>query len=237
MPVMSSNLDNLKDNNDRAKMLILVFKILIFGILIGFLPQAHELYILYDLRDGVDVAQEQLEASDLYVGFLGIAQTVMYIVSAVFFVRWFRRAYANLHRIGLKDLKHRESMTFWGFVIPIVSLFWPYQIMREVWDRTQSEIKRIVRSDYERNKDTYWIGIWWFLFLVSNIIGRYFIKSLFDEPANIEEFIELSHVTFVSDVLTILEALAVIIIVSHITKFEKKLYSLRNVNESTLFIE
>ena len=66
------------------------------------------------------------------------------------------------------------------------------------------------------------IGLWWALFIISNFIGRYVLKTAFKQDT-IEQLIESSQVTLISDIMQIPEGLLVILIVYRLSKMETKL--------------
>ncbi|MEZ4916293.1 MAG: DUF4328 domain-containing protein [Chitinophagales bacterium] len=68
------------------------------------------------------------------------------------------------------------------------------------------------------------IAFWWILFIISNIFGRYILKSAF-KSNTIEELIESSQAMLISDIFQVVEALLVILIVYNVSKMEKKLLS------------
>jgi hypothetical protein len=207
----------LWDNSVRSKNLIIVFWILIGSTLLGLIPGYNEINILESLGNGEYVDDVTIESSDNIQGFVGISQTILYIISVVLFLNWFRRAYANLNRLSIKT-HYEENMVGWYFVIPILSLYRPYKTMVEIWEKTQTKAKTL-NSNFSINNNTYTIGIWWTLFIISNFIGRFIMKSAFKQDT-IEQIIQGSQAILISDIMQIPEALLVIYIVSSIAKME-----------------
>ena len=209
------------DNSKRAKNLVIVFWVLngftVIGIISGFL----ELEILKNAQAGEFVDESTANANDMRQMIIGFLQTGLYITSVVVFLNWFRRAYGNLHRIGINYLKHGESMAVWTWFIPIIVLFRPVKIMNEIWIETQEKIKNI-NSNYSIKKGGLLIGLWWALFILSNFIGRYVLNSIFKDDT-IEQLIEANIAILISDIAQITEALVVILIVSKLSKIESKL--------------
>ena len=132
----------IKDNSKRAKNLLIVFWILVGFNFIGLISGYLEYDLLLRIGAGDLYTDEEITNSDLRQSILGISQTVISILSVVFFIYWFRRAYANLHRSGLTYLKYEESMALWAWFIPILNWFRPVKIMNEIWTETQEKIKK-----------------------------------------------------------------------------------------------
>lgn len=208
------------DNSKRAKILLTIFWVLIVLTLIGVVSGYFELNLLNKFQQDIYVDNSEINANDLRQQIIGIGQTVIYIASVVVFLNWFRRSYGNLHRLGI-SLNNKESMTVWSWFIPIISLFKPVQIMSELWKETQNKIKKF-DTNYTIKNGGLLIGLWWTMFIISNIIGRYFFKTVFKDQT-LEELIDGARLIIVSDVMQVLEALLVILIVSKLSKMESKL--------------
>ena len=209
------------DNTKRAKTLITIFWILTGLTVVGIISGYLELEILKNAQEGEFVSEEKANANDIRQIIIGLIQTGLYVASVVVFLNWFRRAYGNLHRLGITYLKHKESMAVWAWFIPIIVLFRPVQIMNEIWTETQEKIKKF-DSNYEIKSGGLIIGLWWTLFIISNFIGRYVLKTAFKDDT-IEQLIEGSQAILISDVMQLPEALLVILIVSLLSKMELKL--------------
>ena len=219
--VVSSDKIEIWDNSKRAKNLLIVFWIIVGLTFAGLFTGYNELQILKNVQMGVIISEQEAYTSDLIQMVMGMAQFVIYILSVVMFLNWFRRAYGNLHRVGVKNLKNGETMAVWAWFIPIVSLFKPVQIMNEIWTKTQRKIQELDTS-YSIKSVGLIIGLWWTLHIISNLIGRYILKTAFKDET-IEQLIEASQATLISDSMQIPEALLVVLIVSKLSKIELKL--------------
>ncbi len=209
------------DNSKRARTMIVIFWILTGITTIGVISGYFELELLNAAQLGEFIGESEVNANDQRQGIIGILQLGIFIASVVVFLNWFRRAYGNLHRMGINYLKQKESMAVWSWLIPIVWFFRPVQIMNEIWTETQDQIKKY-DSSYLIRSGGFLIGIWWTLFILSNFIGRYVLKTTFKQDT-IEQIIESSQATMIADIMEIPEALLVILIVSQISKMEKTL--------------
>lgn len=223
-PLIQSGTPHIEiwDNAGRAKNLKIVFWLLILVTFFAVLSGYFELELLTSIQEGYYILDGEAEANDLRQGIIGITQTILYIISIVVFLNWFRRAYGNLHRLyGRHYLKHKESMALWFWFIPILWFFRPVQIMNEIWKETQHRIKHYDPA-YLIKSGGLIIGLWWTLFILSNFIGRYVFKTTWNAET-LEEFIQSAEATFFSDIMNIPEALLVILIVTQLSHFESRL--------------
>lgn len=208
------------DNSNRARYVLIAFSIFIILNIVGLISSYFEYLLLDKMNQGSLVSEDEILYNDLRQGIIGITQMIIYILTIVFFLNWFRRAYGNLHRIGI-SLNDKESMAIWYWFIPIVFLFKPVQIMREIWTKTLDKINTF-NSNFRYSSGYLIISLWWALFVFSNVIGKYILKSLFKEDS-IDQLMDGSILMMVSSCFEIPEALLVMLIVYRISILESTL--------------
>lgn len=209
------------DNSKRARIVQVVFWIMIGFTFVSIASNYLELDLLLRIQEGELVDEATANASDQRQGVIGILQTILTVISAVVFLNWFRRAYGNLHRVDAENLHQKESMSVWVWFIPILSLYEPVKIMKSIWTETQKSIQRFNPAFVLKN-GTLAIGVWWTLFLLSNFIGRYILKTTFKDDT-IEDYINSSRALLVSDIMQVPEALILIYLVYYISITENQL--------------
>lgn len=207
-------------NEKRAKIVMIIFWCIIALTIIGIVSDLFELELLEQAQAGMYISEDEALASDMRQMIIGILQLGLFITSVVVFLNWFRRAYANLERVGM-SIKHKENWSVWSWFVPIIVLFRPVQIMYEIWNKTQEKIKHL-NADYVLKAGGVLIGVWWALFIISNFIGRYVFQTAFKDDT-IEQLIESSRAYLISDIMQIPEALILIFIVFYVSKFETML--------------
>lgn len=114
-----------------------------------------------DVRDGRPVTTERLDELDDMVVLLAWADLAVFLIAAIVGIVWFRRAYKNLRTMGRNT--HTPGWAFWGWVVPIISLFRPYQMAKE-----------LVRESprHRGNEGTGLVGIWWLSLLSGEFAGQ-----------------------------------------------------------------
>ena len=91
---------------------------------------------------------------------LDTAGSLMILPFAVLFVVWFRRARINAERHGYRQRRAR-GWTFWGWIVPIVNLWFPFQLMGDIWR---------AGLPAERRGRTAWLpALWWTCWLLSGV--------------------------------------------------------------------
>jgi len=211
----------MKDNKKAAQTAIFVFVLLCLVNPIAF----YSGYIEYELLEKINadeyVTEEEALSNDQRQMIIGLVQTVIYLSSIIFFLVWFTRAYSNLFLFEKKP-KFKKKMAIWSFIIPIVSLYRPYQIMNEIWFETQMQVRKIF-SETKINISTFLMGTWWALFIITNYVGNFVIKTSFKNDT-IEEMINSTRAFMISDFLDIPAAIITIILIHQVSIFESKLF-------------
>jgi hypothetical protein len=97
-------------------------------------------------------------------GLIAIVRMLCYIVLAVLFIMWMRRAYNTLHIAGSRNLRHSEGWAAGAWFVPFLNFVWPLQIMRDIWSEMQSVFRKN-GEPYEKEIDNV-TGWWWALWLI-----------------------------------------------------------------------
>ncbi len=188
----------IPDNSRRAQQVILLFWILLVA------SAAMTVSTIVYLAFSQDVNEKEgLFNSIQYFGIallnLGISIGVI-----VTFIQWFRRAYHNLSRAGYTT-KYEEQYAVGYWFFPFLSLFRPYQIMKEIWYTTQIAYAAKV----ERHM---FLRIWWILFLLKSIVDA--VVGRIEEVAIFPELISLG--------VSILAILVTISVIRKVSYFESQ---------------
>lgn len=79
---------------------------------------------------------------------------------SILFVVWFRRARINAERHDYRQRRAR-GWAFWGWIVPIVNLWFPFQIMGDIW--------RAGLPPQQRHKVAWLPALWWTFWLLSGL--------------------------------------------------------------------
>jgi dolichol kinase len=100
-----------------------------------------------------------------------ISYFIFMILTMVFFIRWFRRAYFNLH-LRTKNLQHTEGWAAGAWFVPIFNLYAPVQIMSDLFNESLRELKKVGKASPVAHPG-FLVGIWWLFWLLRFIINSY----------------------------------------------------------------
>src|SRR5690606_36047142 len=158
----------LRPNTKRAKNAIMGLKcVLIIEFVAIFF-----LYLEYSLLSSVSskpTSEEAINASYDQQQFFWVIYVGVDIVSTITFLKWFRRAYYNLG-IRVSPLSSSNIRAAISWFIPIVSIYKPYQILKEMYQKTNY----LLVQRYPQTEGILpmkLLHVWWFFCIVLNILA------------------------------------------------------------------
>ena len=192
---------------------------------------AWQYYLLIDVQaipGSIDM--ETLQASDTLRTVIIAVNFIMLVLSMIFFILWFRIAYYNLHSLSWKNARHTEGGAAGSWFIPILSLFWPYQIMEDIWKGTQNAI----RERFGEPQSVAIIGWWWAIYLVNNFFG-YITAFATGGAADVDELLTATKVEFVGEIISVAAIIITIRVIQRTSNFEKELLELSQTPSDSIF--
>lgn len=166
---------------------------------------------------------------DMINGIVGLVLFITYILTIIFYLRWFRRAYQNMAEFGFK-LRYSKNMSVGAWFIPIFHWIGPIQMILEIYRGAEKTL--IENSFYSKSRARYVIIFFWWLLYVSGGLGSIF--NLFILP-NFQASITASwmndYILFV-DLLNFTLTILAIAVIYNYRKLESKLTELEFVTTS-----
>ncbi len=210
----------IRPNRQRAKQIITIFYIVIGASALNIILVSWQYFLYKNFQDNpetIDIGLAQLSDSlDMVSAVLG---TALNIVTIVYFIRWFRRAYYNLHSINSSEVSQTEGWAAGAWFVPFMNLVRPYQIMREIWTGTQKALPH----RFPDIAPVGLIGFWWALYLIMGVSANISVRL----AMNVEDLDGLTAVaisSFVSEIITIPAALLTIQVIKRVSSFEDELW-------------
>jgi hypothetical protein len=186
-----------------------------------------EYQLLSDYQNGVYTSQELAvadgEASDQRQQMVALVYLAVFIVSGFLILRWIHRSNYNARQLGAKEMAFTPGWSIGYYFIPILTLWKPYQAMKEIWKASHNP------SDWQSEKTSSLLGSWWFLWIVTNMLGQ----AVFRMSTRAEELPELMNLNLISqasEVLSIPLALVTLSIVNRV--YTAQMYASESANKS-----
>jgi len=186
-----------------------------------------EYNLLQSIVNGKIVTEETIKANDVRNGVIAIIYLIIYFISGVIFIQWFRRAYYNLHQI-VKHLSFSEGWAAGSWFVPILNLFRPFQIMKELFEETKKILTK-KGINFDENFSINILDLWWGLWIIDTIIGQ----IIFHYPSKtIDDLLESNMLNLASNVIVIILGFITVKIIKAYSNLEPLLYEINDNEDS-----
>jgi len=178
-----------------------------------------------------NASQSEAAADDVREKVIGGLYLLAVAVAGIAFLVWFRRAWRNLKSLGGRDLKYSTAWAVGGFFVPILNLYRPIQVMREVWHGSDpSNLERDLQPDGPQIRNQLptpaMIAWWWGLLDVSMLLGRTAIRIVLGDGSTIDQ-LHAANTLYILDSMVCIPAVVLAIrIVNRITRWQGERWSL-----------
>jgi hypothetical protein len=215
----------LKPNGQRAKNAITLIWIVLGLEIVSLISGYFQYDLLQNAANGVEISMETALANDTREAIIGICYFIAFLISAVTFIQWFRRAYCNLH-LRVDHLSQSEGWAAGSWFVPIVCLYRPYQIMKELYQKTK---ELLVKKGLSKNDNftTGSLGWWWALWIINNIIGQ-FVFRFSMRAVTIEDFTISTVASIIGNIVGIPLALITIKVIKDYANVEPLLSEIKD---------
>ncbi|MEN9335118.1 MAG: hypothetical protein RLZZ500_105 [Bacteroidota bacterium] len=159
---------NYLNPNDKrgqyARIAVLIVLLISLGSIVSDYMQFQ---LIRAYENGARYDHEALQSNDTRQQFFVIVQLVFWIIAGIIFLHWFRRAYYNLiQQVTYTD--ETDSWAVWSWFIPIISLYKPYVLFKELFDKTTEYLR--AQGEKVPNVPYLALGIWWSTLTIGRII-------------------------------------------------------------------
>ncbi len=218
---MSELENNYKDSSSLTKWVRYMLYVQVLVALVAIYSNFLEYQLFSNYQNGVYTSQEQAvaegEASDKRQQFVAITYLLVFIVSGVLILRWIYLANYNARQLGAQNMEFTPGWSVGYFFIPFLSLWKPYQAMKEIWQVSHNP------DDWAFEKISPVVGLWWFLWITTNILGQV-ISRMANEAEELSELMNLNLITQLSDGLDIPLALVTLALINSIYQAQVSAY-------------
>lgn len=174
------------------------------------------------LDSGEIINSDKLDANNLRQQVVLFIDVAVSLIAGIVFIRWFRRSYFNLHKLS-NGLSHGEGWAAGAWFTPVVNLFRPYQIMKELWDETLSLLSSNNEPEVTSAKaGSKVLGVWWAMWIMSGVLAR-IGSRMTDDNSSVEEYQAADIVNISSDMFNVIAGILLIGIIKKYAMLESRL--------------
>ncbi len=226
-------MENLKPNGQRAKIAIMLLWTVLTVEIISLLSDYLQYDLLQTVANGGQISSETATANDLRQRIIAMIYLAVFIISGITFIRWFRRAYYNLH-LKAESLSFTEGWAAGCWFVPFLCLYRPNQIMKELYQETQNLLSK-KNENYAQNLTTHTIGWWWALWIITSLLGQ-FIFRYSSKAETIDELTVSTVASIIASLISIPLAIITVKVIKDYSEIEPLLYELRDEEEEEKII-
>ena len=137
---------------------------------------------------------------------------IIYLIYLISFLIWSYRSYKNVYTREAAEAPYKPTIVPFCYIIPILNLYGPYQIMRFIWWGNALSVDHL-------NKGYKAIKLWWFLTLANMVLSR-ITAGVYKQAVYANEFMTATYFYIALYVLSIHYLLVTLKLVISINKAE-----------------
>ena len=225
--LMSSSNYELRPNQSRAKNAVLFLKIILVLEIVSLISA----YLQYALLNNADITEELAAANDSRQQIVGVLYLGVFIATAVTFINWFRRAYHNLGQLE-ENLAYLQKDTGISWFIPILNLYKPYKIMKDLYTKTQSVLEENGSASSSLSSLNT-VKSWWILWVLISILGSISFR-LSSNSDTIDVLLMVTAIDMIVNIISIPTAILAIQVIRNYQQTEPLLEEIAYQKESVL---
>jgi len=175
-----------------------------------------EIGLLQRIESGGFVSEAEADSNDSRQQVIALLYIAAFAVSAIAFLAWIGRASANLAALGVDNQRFSPGWAVGWWFIPVMGLFRPYQVMKEIWKGSYPVLGADGLSGWPDAPVSRLLGFWWAAWLLASWVTN-FTNRLFFSGATVSELIAADVFDAASDAILLVSLALVLILVRRIT--------------------
>ena len=210
-----------KSGHTLARLVITLLLANAIASLLAILSGFFEMSKLSRMVAGEVVPEEEMMWSDLLVGAVGLLQVAIFLSTVIFFLMWLYRAYGNLRALGASHLESSPGWAVGWFFIPILNLFKPYGIVKEIWRKSDPQIASSQEVTASPANPPLFFLAWWITWVISNILDNITFRLALRAETP-EQMLQLAQVELFANVFNIPAAVLAALVVKNINRRQEE---------------
>jgi len=154
------------------------------------------------------------------------------IITGVFFIMWFRRAYFNLQQLPGSYFRYSEGWAAGAWFVPILNWIRPYQIMREIWDGNQHYVSHRIGGGASNTP----VGTWWAFWIIMSLSSNVYFR-LAQAADDVQELISISLFGIIVEVISVVAAILAIMMVRKASQIEDEVWDEASSPSDSIFAQ
>jgi len=149
------------------------------------------------------VSYTEAHSANKRQGNLGLAECAWFVATAVVFIAWFHRAYTNLARLGITQLRWSTGWAVGAWFVPFLNVARPKSIANDIWRGSNPDLP--ATCALPTGRVPWFHTAWWAVLLAGGIVGRILLQRAdhANTPADLDSY---ASIVQLNDVLILVAA-------------------------------
>ena len=212
----------LRPNDQRANLLVTLLWVSLIVQMISMISTVFQYLLLRHVSQGNMISMETAQANDLREQAIAILYLIVFIITAVFFIRWFRRGFFNMSQIH-SNMSASDGWTAGSWFIPIYSLYRPYQLMKEMFEVAQGWFNGKKEEGFKHNLELNKVSVWWTFWIISSILGQIVFRMSRGE-GSVEQMMNADLISIVNDLVAIPLTIFTVAMIKNFAAHEQQIF-------------
>jgi hypothetical protein len=155
------------------------------------------------LHEGSSGLTAEAATADGRQALVDLLQAAVYVATAIPFLVWFHRAYANLPALGMAPLEVGAGWAIGGWFVPLLNLVRPKEIMNDIWRGSDPDRASRLDGFWRVGPVSGLVHLWWTLVLLSWLVDRIVFAVIRIGPQTVASLRTSTMVSLTADVLDV----------------------------------
>lgn len=192
---------------------IICFALLGVLLVISIISTIAEINLLQEVADGGFLSKTEADSNDKRQMLIGWLYLGGFVFAAVVFLVWINRVSKNLSPLGVENQQHSPGWAVGCWFVPIVWLYRPYQVMKELWRGSYSEIGPGGLETWSDSPVPRLLGFWWAAWLVSSWVDWIATRILFSGDLTASQLITSDWFAVIAGAFSLVALVLVVILI------------------------
>jgi hypothetical protein len=167
---------------------------------------------------------DEISFENILIVFSSMVYVIVFFSTLIVYLFWVRQAYRNLHSLQLFPTQYSSGWAIGSNFVPILNLFRPYKIMKEIWFGSQSKSIQDGESDYDRIKrltSTTFLTTWWTVALIDGFFSNLSFRLSLKADTN-QELVTSNWIDIISSTTGIFLALLLLYLITTVKNWQSE---------------
>ena len=223
----------IKNNIKRANAARIIFYSLVAMSIISFYSHFLQYQLLIGLNNGLGITAEMASENNTRQQVVAFINLILLLTSIVVFLIWVYRAYDNLDKLGITRLSCTPGWAVGYWFVPIMSLFKPFIVMKEIWDETQGYV--LPEEEKHTATKSYTVGIWWTFYIINATASYALVFATKGNESTPDGLMIITKVAMFTTIFALILKIITLIMINKIVIYESRLFEFvknRTTNQS-----